>query len=194
MRRHRAAVQRVGHCKGLCQPRVHVARLCSRSHRTPRQHGGAALDRGGLRFGHACARVGLRLADKCLVHQCAELGLVERTGLGHAGLQRETRRVAVWVAQGCSLHCMAARTSAARPTSFATAGSSASMPSILRAWGSSEAASRAVPFSSAAKTLAVALPSLGRGWAGPVLVGASNLRRMRLQHGVAGSSAQGCSL
>ena len=68
------------------------------------------------------------------------------------------------------------------------------MPSIVRAWGSSEAARRAVPFSSAAKTLAVALPSLGRGWAGPALVGASSLRHVGLQRGVAGSSAQGCSL
>lgn len=95
-------------------------------------------------------------------------------------------RVAAWSTQGCSLgHAglqpLPLLTSAATATSLATVGSSASMPSILRACGSSEAASRAVPFSSAAKTLAVALPSLGRGWAGPVLVGASSLRHMGLQ-------------
>ena len=107
--RHRAAVQRVCHSEGLSQPRVHMARLCSRRRRTPRQHRGAALGRsGGLGLGQAEAGVGRLLAHECLVHQRAELRLIESTGLGYIGLQRGARRVAAWDTQGCSLHYVAA--------------------------------------------------------------------------------------
>ena len=125
MRGHRAAVQRVGQCKGLCQPRVHVARL-SRSRSTPRQHGGGALGGGGRGRGLVGARLARLLAHERIVHQRAELGLVERAGLEHIGLQRGVRGVAAWGARPPF-------TSAARATSFATAGSSAVMPSSLSA-------------------------------------------------------------